>query len=49
MSASKQALAEVLQGLFTQEQDHQIDLASALGVGHQESQRKGEDPKVKSK
>lgn len=43
------ALAEVLQGLITQEQDHQIDLASALGVVPQESQRKGEGPKAKAK
>lgn len=41
------ALAEVLQGLITQEQDHQIDLASALGVIPQESQRKGQGPKIK--
>jgi bacterioferritin len=26
------ALAEILKGIITQEQDHQIDLATALGV-----------------
>jgi len=38
----------VLQGLITQEQDHQIDLASALGIIPQESQRKGDGPKAKT-
>lgn len=36
------ALAEVLQGLVLNEQDHQIDLATALGVVPHESQRKGQ-------
>ena len=39
------ALAEVLQELIKQEQDHQIDLASALGVVPNPGQRKGEGPK----
>ena len=39
------ALAEVLQGIVLQEQDHQIDLAGALGVVPQERQRKGQGPK----
>jgi bacterioferritin len=39
------ALAEVLQELIKQEQDHQIDLASALGVVPNPQQRKGEGPK----
>ena len=38
------ALAEVLRGIVRQEQEHQIDLATALGVVPQESQRKGEGP-----
>jgi len=41
------ALAEVLQGLVLQEQDHQIDLATALGVVPHESQRQGQGPKSK--
>lgn len=40
------ALAEVLQGLVTEEQDHQIDLATALGVVANESQRKEQGPKT---
>jgi bacterioferritin len=38
------ALAEVLQELIKQEQDHQIDLASALGVVPNPAQREGEGP-----
>ena len=41
------ALAEVLQELIKQEQDHQIDLASALGVTPSPSQRKEKGPKKK--
>jgi bacterioferritin len=41
------ALAEVLQELIKQEQDHQIDLASALGVVPNPQQRKGEGGKPK--
>jgi bacterioferritin len=41
------ALAEVLQELIKQEQDHQIDLASALGVVPNPQQRKGEGSKSK--
>jgi bacterioferritin len=39
------ALAEVLQELVKQEQDHQIDLASALGVVPNAKQRQGKGPK----
>lgn len=39
------ALAEVLQELIKQEQDHQIDLASALGVVPNPKQREGQGPK----
>src|SRR5690349_8950570 len=39
------ALAEVLQDLIKQEQDHQIDLATALGVVPDEQQRQGQGPK----
>ena len=39
------ALAEVLQGLIKQEQDHQIDLASALGVVPNPKARKEKGPK----
>lgn len=38
------ALAEVLQGIVLQEQDHQIELASALGVVPDPRQRKGQGP-----
>jgi bacterioferritin len=38
------ALAEVLQDIIRQEQDHQIDLATALGVPPIESQRAGQGP-----
>lgn len=43
------ALAEVLQELIKQEQDHQIDLASALGVVPNAQQRKEKGPKVGKK
>ncbi|HEX5972534.1 MAG TPA: ferritin-like domain-containing protein [Gemmatimonadaceae bacterium] len=44
------ALAEVLRGIVKQEQEHQIDLATALGVVPNENQRKGEGPsKAKKK
>ncbi|MBK5188609.1 MAG: ferritin-like domain-containing protein [Gemmatimonadaceae bacterium] len=39
------ALAEVLQELIKQEQDHQIDLASALGVVPSPKERAGQGPK----
>jgi bacterioferritin len=39
------ALAEVLQELIKQEQDHQIDLASALGVVPNPKARKEKGPK----
>ncbi|MCC6315093.1 MAG: ferritin-like domain-containing protein [Thermomicrobiales bacterium] len=42
------ALAEVLQEIVRQEQDHQIDLATALAVVPHESQRKGLGPKIGS-
>lgn len=38
------ALAEVLRGIVKQEQEHQIDLATALGVVPNENQRKGQGP-----
>jgi bacterioferritin len=40
------ALAEVLQDLIKDEQDHQIDLATALGVVPDERQRQGQGPKA---
>jgi bacterioferritin len=43
------ALAEVLQELIKQEQDHQIDLASALGVVPNAQQRKEKGPIVGAK
>jgi bacterioferritin len=43
------ALAEVLQDVIKQEQDHQIDLASALGVTPSPSKRKGEPPRKAKK
>lgn len=43
-SLGEYALAEVLRAIVKQEQEHQIDLATALGVVPQESQRKGEGP-----
>ncbi|HEU4586267.1 MAG TPA: ferritin-like domain-containing protein [Gemmatimonadaceae bacterium] len=39
-SIGEYALAEVLQEIVRQEQDHQIDLATALGVVPEESKRK---------
>jgi bacterioferritin len=39
------ALAEVLQEIVRQEQDHQIDLATALGVVPDDRQRQGQGPK----
>lgn len=41
------ALAEVLRTVVRQEQDHQIDLATALGVVPHETQRKGQGPSKK--
>lgn len=38
------ALAEVLQEIVRQEQDHQIDLATALGVTADPDQRQGKGP-----
>lgn len=38
------ALAEVLQEITRQEQDHQIDLATALGVVPDDRQRQGQGP-----
>ncbi|HEY7908445.1 MAG TPA: ferritin-like domain-containing protein [Thermomicrobiales bacterium] len=38
------ALAEVLQGIVQQEQDHQIDLATALGVIPDPRKRQGQGP-----
>jgi bacterioferritin len=43
------ALAEVLQELIKEEQDHQIDLASALGVVPDAKQRQGQGPKKAGK
>ena len=43
------ALAEVLQELIRQEQDHQIDLASALGVVPNAQQRREKGPKAGKK
>jgi bacterioferritin len=42
------ALAEVLQEIVKQEQDHQIELASALGVVPDPRQRKEQGPGTKS-
>lgn len=39
------ALGEVLRGIIEQEQDHQIDLATALGVVPNDQQRKSTKPK----
>lgn len=41
------ALAEVLQGIVQQEQDHQIELATALGVIPDPRQRQGQGPGAK--
>ncbi|MDQ2785864.1 MAG: ferritin-like domain-containing protein [Chloroflexota bacterium] len=43
------ALAEVLQGIVQQEQDHQIDLASALGVIPDPRKRQGKGPSAAKK
>ena len=44
------ALGEVLRGIVAQEQDHQIDLATALGVVPDEQKRKNKSAaKSKSK
>ncbi len=43
------ALGEVLREIVAQEQDHQIDLASALGVVPDEQKRLSKSPKSKSK
>ncbi|HZU11256.1 MAG TPA: ferritin-like domain-containing protein [Chloroflexota bacterium] len=40
------ALAETLQEIITQEQDHQIDLATALGVVPDDQQRQGQGPQL---
>lgn len=48
-SLGEYALAEVLQEIIKQEQDHQIDLASALGVVPDDRQRQGQRPKSSSK
>jgi len=40
------ALAEVLQEIVKQEQDHQIDLASALGVIPDPQRRQGQGPRA---
>jgi bacterioferritin len=39
------AMAEIIRGIVRQEQDHQIDLATALGVVPSESAREGEGPR----
>jgi bacterioferritin len=39
------ALAEVLRGIVKEEQDHQIDLATALGVTPDDRVRKEKEPK----
>lgn len=44
--AGEWALAETLQEIVKQEQDHQIDLATALGVVPDPDQRKGQGPKI---
>jgi hypothetical protein len=38
-------LAEVLRGIVKEEQDHQIDLATALGVTPDDRIRKEKEPK----
>jgi bacterioferritin len=43
------ALAEVLQEIVRQEQDHQIDLATALGVVPDDQQREGTGPRTSGK
>jgi bacterioferritin len=44
-SLGEYALGEVLRGIVEQEQDHQMDLATALGVVPDESQRKAKSSK----
>jgi bacterioferritin len=39
------ALAEIIRGIIKEEQDHQIDLATALGVTPDDRVRKEKDPK----
>ena len=39
------ALAEILKGIIKEEQDHQIDLATALGVTPDARIRKEKEPK----
>ncbi len=46
-SLGEYALAETLQEIIKQEQDHQIELAAALGVVPDDSQRQGQGPKQK--
>lgn len=41
------ALGEILRGIVRQEQDHQIDLATALGIVPDDQQRKTTKPKSK--
>ncbi len=41
------ALAEIIRGIVREEQDHQIDLATALGVTPSEQARKDKGPKKK--
>ena len=48
-SLGEYALAEVLRAIVKQEQEHQIDLATALGVVPNESQRKGKGPSKSKK
>jgi bacterioferritin len=43
------ALGEVLRGIVEQEQDHQIDLATALGVVPNEQKRKSQKKSARSK
>ena len=42
------ALAEILQEIIKEEQDHQIELASALGVVPDPRERVGEGPSLQS-
>lgn len=46
-SLGEYALAETLQEIIKQEQDHQIELAAALGVVPDDRQRQGQGPKGK--
>ncbi len=46
-SLGEYALAETLQEIIKQEQDHQIELASSLGVVPDDRQRQGQGPKPK--